>query len=71
MPLDRRDLFLGLGNGGLNVLERELQLIRVELLGFRSELRPAVLLDLAFQLFDEFLERGDQLIIPAHAGKAR
>jgi hypothetical protein len=43
--LDGRDLFLGLGNGGLNVLKRELQLIRVELLGLRPELRPAVLLD--------------------------
>ena len=64
--LDRRDLFLGFGNGGLNILERELQLVGIELLGLRSELRAAVLPDLAFQLLDELLERGDQAFLFGH-----
>jgi len=63
LVLDRRDLRLRFGDGRLEVFQRQLQLRRVELLGFGSELRMSVLSDLAFQLLDQCRQFGDEGVL--------
>ena len=58
--LDGGDLRLRLGDGGFQIFQRQLQLRRVQLLGFRPELGASILLNLTFQLLDQRLELGDE-----------
>lgn len=64
--LKGRDLCLGLGDGGFLILQRQFQLRRVQLLGFRPELRAPVIQNLAFQLLDQRLQLGDEGILLGH-----
>lgn len=61
--LDRGNLFLGLGDGGFQILQRQFELRGVQLFRFRSELRMSVLSDLAFQLLDQCLQFGDEGVL--------
>ena len=58
--LDGRDLRLRLGDGGFQIFQRQFQLGRVQLLGFRPELGAPVILNLALQLRDQRLQLGDE-----------
>lgn len=63
LRLDRGNLFLGLGDGRFQILQRQFELRGVQLLGFRAELRMPVLSDLAFQLLDQGLQLGDEGVL--------
>ena len=63
LRLDRGNLFLGLGVGRFQILQRQFELRGVQLLGFRPELRMPVLSDLAFQLLDQGLQLGDERVL--------
>lgn len=63
---ERGDLRLRLGDGGLLVLKRQFQLRRVQLLRFRPEFRVSVILNLAFQSFDQGLEFDDEGVLLGH-----
>ena len=64
--LEGRDLCLRLGDGGLLVLQRQFQLCRVQLLGFRPELGAPIVQNLTFQLLDQRLQLGDEGILFGH-----
>ena len=61
--LDRGNLFLGLGDGGFQILQRQFELRGVQLFRFGPELRMPVLSDLAFQLLDQCLQFGDEGVL--------
>jgi hypothetical protein len=64
--LDRGDLRLRLGDGGLEILQRQFQLRWVKLLRLRPELRVSILPDLALQLPDQLLELGNEGVLLGH-----
>lgn len=64
--LDEGDLLLGFRDCGLQILQREFQLGRVQLLRFRSELRVPIVLNLPLQLRDQGLQFGDEDILLGH-----
>jgi len=66
LRLDGGNLCLRLGNGGLEIFQRQFQLGRVQLFRFRSELRAPVVLNLAFQLLDQCLQLGDEGVLLGH-----
>jgi len=66
LRLDGGNLCLRLGNGGLEIFQRQFQLGRVQLFRFRSELRAPVVLNLAFQLLDQCLQLGDEGLLLGH-----
>lgn len=52
---DGGNLRLGLGDGRLKILQRQLQLRRIQFFRFRPEPGAAAILNLAFQLLDQRL----------------
>lgn len=66
LVLDDGDLRLCLGYGSFQILQRQFQLRRVQLLGLRPELRAPVILNLAFQLLDQRLQLGDERVLLGH-----
>lgn len=63
---ERGDLCLRLGDGSLLVFQRQFQLRRVQLFRFRPELRVPVILNLAFQPFDQRLQFDDEGVLLGH-----
>ena len=63
---NRGDPFLRLGDGGLEVLQCQFQLCRIELLRLRAELCMPILPDLALQLPDQLLQFGDEGLLLGH-----
>lgn len=64
--LEIGDLRLRLGDGGFQIFQRQLELRRAQLLGFRPELRAPVVLDLTFQLLDQRLQLGNEGFLFGH-----
>nr|AAA88639.1 unknown protein [Plasmid Ti] len=64
--LDEGDLRLRFGNRGLQIFQCQFHLRRIELFRFWPELRAAIVLNLALQLLDQFLQRGDEGVLFGH-----